>query len=76
MNTKRLIEAVYLVTSALGALIIAANINANVYGYLLFLAGSVAGSYLVVESKAPKSLLYVNIMFGCINVIGLVRYWM
>ena len=71
---KRLWEAVYLVTSAIGASIIAFNINANVLGYSFFLASSVVGSYLAYHSNVSRTVVGVNVMFGVINIVGIVRY--
>lgn len=68
-----LIEAVHFLTSVGGALLIALNIKMAVLGYSLFLVSSCTGSFLLIKSDASKSLLTVAIVFGIINVLGLVR---
>ncbi len=72
---KKIVNISYLATSAIGALLIALNVNANVLGYVLFLISSILASVIVLKSNADRSLLYVNVMFGIINVIGIIRYW-
>lgn len=71
---KKFAEAVYLATSAIGATLIALNVNANVLGYCLFLVSSVVGGYLAYNSNASRSILTVNVMFGIINIVGIWRY--
>jgi hypothetical protein len=70
----KIVNFVYLATSIVGALLIAANIQANLIGYVLFLISSILGAYLVTISNASRSLLIVNIVFAIINVIGIVRH--
>ena len=72
---KRFWEAVYLVTSALGAAIIAFNINANVVGYCFFLVSSVVGGVMAYNSNASHTIWKVNVLFAVINIIGIVRYF-
>lgn len=69
----RILDLAYLLAAFLGALLVAANIGAALYGYVLFLISSILGGYLAYNSNASRSLLYVNIMFGLINVLGIVR---
>ena len=71
---KKVYEGIYLVTSFLGAGIIAANVNANVLGYAIFLIASITGGYLAYYSNVSRSVLVVNAMFAVINIIGIVRY--
>jgi hypothetical protein len=72
---NKIVDGIYLATSFAGAAIIAANVNANVLGYVLFLVSSILGAYLVMKSNASRSLLIVNIVFAIINVVGIVRYY-
>jgi hypothetical protein len=75
---NKIVDRIYLATSFAGAAIIAANVNANVLGYVLFLVSSVLGAYMVAKSNAShelRSLLKVNIVFAVINVVGIVRYY-
>ena len=71
---KKLIDVIYLVTSITGALLIALNVGSNVHGYLLFLISSCCGAWIALKSNVSKSILTVNIIFACINVLGLIRY--
>lgn len=64
---------IYLSSSIGGALLVALNIGAQVFGYVLFLVSSLTGIILLRKSNAPKSLLIVNIVFAVINTIGLFR---
>ena len=58
-----------------GSVLIAANVGLAVVGYVLFLASSVAGVYLLVTTRdAPKALIYQNVFFILVNIFGLVRH--
>ena len=58
-----------------GSMLIAANVGLAVLGYVLFLASSVAGVYLLVTTlNAPRALIYQNVFFIVVNVFGLVRH--
>jgi hypothetical protein len=58
-----------------GSVLIAANVGLAVAGYVLFLASSVAGVYLLVTTPAaPRALIYQNVFFIVVNVFGLVRH--
>lgn len=71
---KKFWEGLYFITSAVGASIIACNINANVIGYCLFLIASTVGGVLAYNSNASRTIWMVNGIFGIINVVGIVRY--
>ena len=71
---KKLIEVIYFGSAAIGAILVAANIGLGALGYMLFLISSVLGGWLAYHSDASRSILWVNVMFGCINVLGIVRY--
>lgn len=70
---KRVVEVIYFLSAFAGAILVALNIGLQLPGYILFLVSSVAGSYLVLISDASRSLLWVNVMFAIINVVGIVR---
>jgi hypothetical protein len=70
---KKSMEVAYLVTSIIGAILIASNIDANLIGYCLFFVSSCCGAYLAYHSNASRSLLMVNVIFGIINLFGIVR---
>jgi hypothetical protein len=58
-----------------GSVLIAANVGLAVLGYVLFLASSIAGVYLLVTTKnAPQDLVYQNLFFIVVNIFGLVRH--
>ena len=70
---KRLAEIFYFASAAAGALLVALNIGYQLEGYIFFLISSFLGSYLVLISDASRSILWVNVMFGVINIIGIIR---
>lgn len=70
---KKVIDNVYLITSIVGAFLVAINAGYQVIGFSLFLVSSLCGCYLVVNSNASRNLLYVNMMFAMINVVGIIR---
>ena len=69
----RLLEPLYFLCAFAGAILIALNVGVALWGYVLFLASSILGGYIAYASKSPRSILYVNVMFGLINVLGIVR---
>ena len=71
---KKLADIVTMGGAVGGSLLIASNTGLNLPGYALFLASSVAGTYLLRKTKdAPKSLLLTNVFFVAVNVFGLFR---
>lgn len=70
---KRILDVVYLTSSFLGAVLIAANVGAQLLGYCLFLVSSIVAVFLLYRSDASRSLLIVNIMFALINLLGIFR---
>lgn len=62
------------VTGVLGAVLIALNIGAVVYGFMLFLASSLLWSSAALAQR-ELSLVTLQVAFTVINVIGIVR-WM
>ena len=69
----RFLEPVYFLCAFAGAILIALNVGVALWGYALFLTSSILGAYIAYASGSPKSILYVNVMFGAINVLGIVR---
>lgn len=58
-----------------GSFLVAANVGVAVVGYVLFLLSSVASLYLLRKTdNSPKSLVYQNIFFICVNIFGLYRH--
>lgn len=70
---NKVISGVYLGSSIVGALLVALNAGVAVLGYSVFLVSSSLGGYLAYNSNADRSLLYVNIIFGLINCLGIIR---
>lgn len=70
---KRIIDAMYLIFSVAGAVLVALNIGYQLVGYILFLLSSILGSVLILGSNASRSLLTVNIIFAIINIVGIIR---
>lgn len=70
---KRILDAIYLISSVLGAVLIAANVGAQLLGYCLFLVSSIIAVYLLHRSNASRSLMIVNVIFAVINLIGIIR---
>jgi hypothetical protein len=72
---RTLASTVALGGAVVGSVLIAANVGLAVLGYVLFLASSIAGVYLLVTTKnAPQALVYQNLFFIVVNIFGLVRH--
>jgi hypothetical protein len=74
MNIKPIIDAIAIAGNLIGSLLVALsshNPHFAVIGYTCFLFGSVASAWLLMHSTASKSLLFVNLYFTVINVIGI-----
>ncbi len=72
-KTKLIADTVYLIGNMSGSILIASNIGLNVFGFMLFTVGSLAGVYLLKNSNASKSLLFITCYFLVVNVIGIIR---
>lgn len=70
---KRILDVAYFATAFAGAIIIALNIGQALLGYLIFLASSALGGYIAWSSRSPKSIVWVNVLFGCVNILGIMR---
>ncbi len=71
---KKILDYIALGGAVIGSFLIAANIGMTQVGYVFFLASSVSAAVLLSSSDASKSLLWTNIFFIIMNVIGIVRY--
>ena len=56
-----------------GSLLLASNIPQSGYGYLLFLISSVSWFIVAVRMK-ESSLMVLQRMFTCVNILGIVRW--
>jgi hypothetical protein len=76
VKKERLIGHIALIGAVLGSMLIALNIGWNFVGYIFFTASSIASVALLKKAVGGlRSLLYTNIYFVCINIVGLVRYF-
>ena len=57
----------------LGALLVAANIPASGWGFVLFLVSSLSWSAAGLLMREP-SLVALNVTFVAINILGIVRW--
>jgi hypothetical protein len=71
---KKVLDVIALGGAMIGSFLIAANIGMTQLGYILFLASSIASVTLLSSSDASKSLLWTNVFFIVMNIIGIVRY--
>jgi uncharacterized membrane protein YhhN len=71
---KRILDVLALGGAMIGSALIASNSGYNVLGYLFFLISSLASTKLLFSSDASRSLLWTNLWFVCMNIIGIVRY--
>lgn len=62
--------------SIIGSIMIAFNLGASytAVAYCMFLAGSIASIRILIRSKGPESLLYLNGYFTAVNTIGIISY--
>ena len=70
---KKVVDYVYLISSIVGAALVASNAGVQLAGYTLFLISSLCALYLLRLSNASKSLWIVNGMFALINLFGIIR---
>ncbi len=73
-SLKLFLDAVYLLGSFGGSLLIALNVGQNVLGYVCFLAASIAGVILIRGSNISWSFMLVTGSYAIINTIGIIRY--
>lgn len=69
-----ILSTIGLYTGILGALVIALNLGLFFFGYILFTISSISWCLYAYITK-QRNLLILNITFGIINIIGLVRFF-
>lgn len=74
-RVKVFLDIVTVGGAVLGSTLLAMNTDYSKYGYLLFLASSVATITLLLKSNTSKSILTTNIFFVIINCIGIYRWF-
>ena len=62
-------------TGITGAILLALNIGMNFFGYLFFAASAIIWMlYAYADLKERMSLFRMNLVFLCINLLGLYNY--
>jgi ribonuclease PH len=61
------------ITGIVAALLLALNINQFILAYSLFLTSSIFWVVFSIKDKNHQ-LLTMNVVFACINIIGLIRF--
>jgi hypothetical protein len=77
MNKKHLqktLEMVALFGAIIGSLLLALNIPVSGWAYIPFLMSSLANMWILRGTTAPKVVMYQNVYFSAVNVIGIVRW--
>jgi len=73
--TRHLLNIGVLGGAVLGACIVSANVGFQSVGYVFFLINGTTSTILLLTTpNYPKSLLYQNLFFIVLNIIGFVRY--
>jgi hypothetical protein len=70
---RRIADVAVVVCSVIGACLVAANIGAALYGYIIFIIANVASLVVLSKAQGVKSVMLVNAMFFVINLVGIVR---
>ncbi len=68
------IDAIALVGSVVGSILVASNTGLTLYGYICFLVASFASIVILRKSHVSKSMLFLNWYYVVINCVGVVRY--
>lgn len=68
-------EVIAVTGNVVGSVLVAGDFGKNyaLAGYVCFLAGSIAAIYLLQNSNASPSLLYINVYFMAVNIFGIAR---
>lgn len=61
-------------TGMVGAILIAANLDVVIWGYVLFLISSSATLVLLWNDKGHRPLLALNIFYVGVNIFGIIRW--
>ena len=67
------LNALYTVSSILGAILIASNTNNNKLGYISFTISSLLCIYMMRKDTKNWSIVLVSLVFGVINIVGYIR---
>ena len=55
--------------------IFAFNLGVNSLAYVLFAVSSSCSIYLLKKSQAQSILIWTQVYFLCVNIIGFFKYW-
>jgi len=72
---KKLCDFLAVTGNIVGALLVAFSahrVDLAIAGYSFFLVGSITSIWLLRHSNASNSLIFINVFFTIINVIGIV----
>lgn len=69
----KFVEVVFLLSSIIGAGILALNVGANIFGFVFFLISNVCSFYLYKKSNVSRTMFIVTFIFSIINVLGIIR---
>lgn len=75
MKLDNILGAVTFLFSVIGSLLIALNINYELCGYFFFTISALTGAYLLNKSDVNRTMLWTNIYFFCVNILGIIRHW-
>ena len=70
-----IIGYVSLATAVIGSAMLAFNVGFNSLAYGVFAVSAVSSIYLLRKSNAQPVLLWTQVYFLCVNMIGFIRYW-
>lgn len=74
MSFIKINEFIGATTGILGALLIALNMNMEIFGFLLYIVSDACWIY-VGAKKGMTSLLVMSVVFGVIGIVGIIN-WM
>jgi hypothetical protein len=70
---KKIMDAAAIIGNVVGAMLIAVgNNDVQILGYVFFCVGCGSSIWLLRQSTASKSLMYVSIYFLITNIVGII----
>lgn len=75
MKLDNILGIITLAFSVIGSLLIALNMNYELYGYFVFSISSLTGAYLLYKSNVTRTMLWTNVYFFCVNILGIITHW-
>lgn len=71
---KNILDAIAIIGSMLGSVLIASNSSYVFLGYIFFLTANIATYMILSESNVRKSIIWLNIFYIGVNVLGIINY--